>query len=400
MKPSLWTQPSAEFMLTALAVLVLPVSSGETAASARWADPPRPWGSTRMNVLQSLTLKLIRASLWPLYFLLLAYAARLAPWPRSLGILVSALLTAAAIGLFVHDMLRWLVWPSADLERLLNIPQPVARQLDHTGRFLLVAAFLSLLPLYIFDHELIAPEGRPFTAPRSAGSSSSCTSCWSGEHSFACSLGDPHSSSGWLPPSLPATAAALAVHSHCRFLPAASRRTFTRAWLGSAFIADWSLPSRSRHSLRSSCLMYAAIASQLAVSPPAVPRLCSPSHLPRWPIVQSAEPSAATRGGGLGPVIPGRWLSPRQWPSRASTRSRSAIGGLTAAPAASAESSGAAEDSVPLEDLAAGLLRLCSYAMIALTLLANRLDLGSRPGPCPLPPGQAHLVVGDGQAAR
>ena len=93
-----------------------------------------------MNVLQSLTLKLIRASLWPLYFLLLAYAARLAPWPRSLGILVSALLTAAAIGLFVHDMLRWLVWPSADLERLLNIPQPVARQLDRTGRFLLVAA--------------------------------------------------------------------------------------------------------------------------------------------------------------------------------------------------------------------------------------------------------------------
>ena len=62
-----------------------------------------------MKALQSLALKLARASLWPAYFLLLAYAARIAPWPRSLGILVSALLTAAAIGFFARDMLRWLV---------------------------------------------------------------------------------------------------------------------------------------------------------------------------------------------------------------------------------------------------------------------------------------------------
>ncbi len=118
-----------------------------------------------MKVLQALLIKLARAVLWPSYFLLLAYAARVAPWPRSLGILVSALLTAAAIGFFVRDLLRWLVVPSTAPERLFNLPFPVARQLDHIGRFLLAAAFFSLLPLYIFDHELIAPEGRPFTAP-------------------------------------------------------------------------------------------------------------------------------------------------------------------------------------------------------------------------------------------
>ena len=37
----------------------------------------------------------------------------------------------------------------------------MARQLDRAGRFLVVAAVVFLLPVYLFDHELIAPEGRP-----------------------------------------------------------------------------------------------------------------------------------------------------------------------------------------------------------------------------------------------
>ena len=43
-----------------------------------------------MQALRSLALGLARAAIWPLYLILLAYAARVAPWPRSLGILVSA----------------------------------------------------------------------------------------------------------------------------------------------------------------------------------------------------------------------------------------------------------------------------------------------------------------------
>ncbi len=93
-----------------------------------------------MKILRTLALSLARAALWPLYLLFLAYAARVAPWPRSLGILVSAILTATAIGIFVHDVLRWLVWPAAGPSRSLNLPLAVARQLHRTGRFLLVAA--------------------------------------------------------------------------------------------------------------------------------------------------------------------------------------------------------------------------------------------------------------------
>ena len=52
-----------------------------------------------MNALKTLLFKLARASLWPLYLVLLAYLARIAPWPRSLGILASALLTTSAIAI-------------------------------------------------------------------------------------------------------------------------------------------------------------------------------------------------------------------------------------------------------------------------------------------------------------
>jgi hypothetical protein len=118
-----------------------------------------------MKAVQILAFKLARASLWPSYFLLLAYAARVGPWPRSLGILVSAILTTAAIGVFIHEMLRLLTWPLDGSKHLLSVPLGVGRQLERAGRFLVIAAFFSLLPAYVFDHELIAPEGRPLTAP-------------------------------------------------------------------------------------------------------------------------------------------------------------------------------------------------------------------------------------------
>ena len=119
-----------------------------------------------MKAVQILAFKLARASLWPSYFLLLAYAARVGPWPRSLGILVSAILTTAAIAIFVHEILRLLTWPSDGSKHLLAISLargPPARK--RTGRFLVVAAVFSLLPAYVFDHELISPEGRAYAAP-------------------------------------------------------------------------------------------------------------------------------------------------------------------------------------------------------------------------------------------
>jgi potassium-dependent mechanosensitive channel len=118
-----------------------------------------------MRALLTLALELVRAALWPLYLILLAYVARVAPWPRSLGILVSAVLTAVALALFLHELLRWLAWPGGWWEQKLEVPRPVARQLGRVGRFIVVAALGLILPIYVFDHELIAPEGRPIAAP-------------------------------------------------------------------------------------------------------------------------------------------------------------------------------------------------------------------------------------------
>jgi potassium efflux system protein len=118
-----------------------------------------------MRALRAFALWLTRAVIWPSYLLLLAYAARVAPWPRSLGILVSAILTAIALAMFAHDLLRWLVWPPAWPERHGEFPPPVARQIDRAGRFLVFAALVLILPVYLFNHELIAPEGRPVAAP-------------------------------------------------------------------------------------------------------------------------------------------------------------------------------------------------------------------------------------------
>jgi potassium efflux system protein len=118
-----------------------------------------------MQALRAIALGLATAAIWPVYLLLLAYAARVAPWPRSLGILVSAICTALSLATLVNGLLRRLARSAAGPERLLNLPDPVVRQLESAGRFLAGAALVLLLPVYLFDHELIAPEGRPITAP-------------------------------------------------------------------------------------------------------------------------------------------------------------------------------------------------------------------------------------------
>jgi small-conductance mechanosensitive channel len=324
-----------------------------------------------MKFLQSLAIKLARASLWPLYFLLLAYAARVAPWPRSLGILVSALLTAAAIGFFVRDMLRWLVWPSAAPERLWNIPHHVARQLDHTGRFLLLAALFSFVPLYIFDHELIAPEGRPFTAP-SLGRLlvimyeflvwGTFVRLLSRKSALLEWLAAPHSSGdrgqpAVAHPSSPSSrTVAFRVHLGLAWL-GTHRRTVASialAALASIIVLDvrgYSFTARRLAAGGSQTLLAVALA---VVAYRAICRTISRNAW-RWTRPSHSWAMALTSAMAF----------------RASARSRAVIGGLTAAPAASADSSGAADDSVPLEDLAAGLQRLSSYAMIVLTLLVT-----------------------------
>ena len=157
---NLWGQPSGEFLITALAVLALPVAL----VRLRRMLGSREDGS-KMRALRALSLGLARAAIWPLYLIFLAYASRVAPWPRSVGILVSAVLTGAAIAMFVHELLRFFTWPSGWAECNVGVPGAVARQLGWDGRFVIVGALFFLLPVYLLNHELIAPESKPMTAP-------------------------------------------------------------------------------------------------------------------------------------------------------------------------------------------------------------------------------------------
>ena len=54
-----------------------------------------------MRGLRSLVLGTAAAAIWPLYLLLMAYVARQAPWPRSVGIAVSSALVGVALVVLV-----------------------------------------------------------------------------------------------------------------------------------------------------------------------------------------------------------------------------------------------------------------------------------------------------------
>jgi potassium efflux system protein len=111
-----------------------------------------------------LALGLAWASIWPVYLVLVAQAARLGPWPRNLGILASTVLHGLAIGVFIPSVLAWLTRRDGWAERFLGVPAPVGRQFSRAGRFLSAAAVVCLIPTYLLASGEIAPEGRPITA--------------------------------------------------------------------------------------------------------------------------------------------------------------------------------------------------------------------------------------------
>jgi potassium efflux system protein len=115
--------------------------------------------------LRTLALGAAAAAIWPTYLLLLAYMARQAPWSRSMSILAGSVLIGLSLALFLHDLLKWVARPSGWAECYLGIPRALARQLGRAGRFLIVAAAVLLLPAFLIDRGLIAPDGRLLAAP-------------------------------------------------------------------------------------------------------------------------------------------------------------------------------------------------------------------------------------------
>jgi potassium efflux system protein len=110
-------------------------------------------------------LGLAWVSIWPAYLVLVAQAARLAPWPRNLAILASTVLHGLALGAFVPAVLAWLTRRDGWAERFLGVPAPVGRQICRAGRLLAAIAVVCLVPAYLLSSGEFAPDGRPITAP-------------------------------------------------------------------------------------------------------------------------------------------------------------------------------------------------------------------------------------------
>jgi small-conductance mechanosensitive channel len=380
-KPNLWAQPSVEFLITALAVLVFPIVLARLRrmlGALIKRDLPAP--HTFMRGLRSLALGLVRAAIWPLYLVLLAYAARVAPWPRSLGILVSAVTTGAAIAILIHDLLHWVTSPSGWPEHYLGVPRAVARQLNTGGRFVVIAAVVFLLPVYLFDHELIAPEGKPITAPALGrllvlGCElvvwGTCVRLLRGYSPFLGWLSLPlPSAPGPLPPvptgSDQAGPAATQDGAPTTF-SVSSRAYAGLVWLGrrrrlvtglilASIAAVIALDVRG----------YSFTARRLALGGSQTTLAIAVAIAVYRAIAQAISQNAW------------RWASPnRSWAMaltsamalRSKVRSRGvAAGPIAEVPAAARDLEN--DDDVPLADLAAGLGRLGAYAVTALTMLA------------------------------
>jgi potassium efflux system protein len=153
-----WGRPSAEFVVAALVVPILTI--GLVRLRRRLSALSDP-DSHHSRPLRSLWLGMAGAVAWPLYLVLLAYTARQAPWPRCVAIPFSAVLTAVALVMFFQALVGWLLRPAGWVEQHLDVPADVTRQLSRAGRFGAVVAGAFLLPVFLLDHGLIAPDGRP-----------------------------------------------------------------------------------------------------------------------------------------------------------------------------------------------------------------------------------------------
>jgi small-conductance mechanosensitive channel len=380
-KPNLWGQPSVEFLVTALGVLVFPIVLQRLRRMLGVLikrDLPAP--HTFIRGLRSLALGLARAAIWPLYLVLLAYAARIAPWPRSLGILVSAVTTGAAIAIFVHDLLHWVTSPSGWPEHYLGVPRAVARQLNTGGRFLVVAAVVFLLPVYLFDHELIAPEGKPITAPALGrllvlGCELvvwvTCVRLLRGYSPFL----------GWLSLPLPyapgpvspvSTGSGQAEPTATELRPQSSFSVSSRAYAGLVWLG------RRRRLVTG--LILASIAAVIALDVRGYSFTARRLALGGSQTTLAIAVAVAAYRAIAQAISQNawRWARPnRSWAMaltsamalRAKVRSRGAVAATIAElPGAGPDLEN--DDDVPLADLAAGLGRLGAYAVTTLTLLA------------------------------
>src|SRR4051794_1663172 len=118
-----------------------------------------------MRSLKSLTIQVAVSALWPAYLALLAFAARVGPWPRSVARPAAFSLVVMAWMLLAAALARFLFGPGGWAEEALGAPAPAARQVRRGLWALIAGTLLFLLPAWLLQRGLIATIDRPVTAP-------------------------------------------------------------------------------------------------------------------------------------------------------------------------------------------------------------------------------------------
>jgi potassium efflux system protein len=161
-----WSQMSGEFVLSLIGVVTLPIVLHQ---ARRWlrgrlkqsaSAPP-----SAVAVARSIALHVGVSALWPLYIFLWAYAARMAPWPRSTARPVSFADGVLAGALFVAALARFAFGTGGLAESFLRMPTHAARQLRRAIWILTGASLVLLLPDWLLQHGLIMLDARPVSAP-------------------------------------------------------------------------------------------------------------------------------------------------------------------------------------------------------------------------------------------
>ena len=186
---SAWGRLSVEFLAATFGLVALPwpLRRGPpgrrprslSAPLGRKSDgprtpPPRPAtpeapddveARTPMRTLRNLLIGLSRSAIWPGYLALAAYAARQAPWPKSIALPAAAALGLLALAALAANLVRRLFGPGGWGEVVLGMPPEVSRMVRRGLVALVAAHVVLLLPVWLLTQGMIAPAGRPVSAP-------------------------------------------------------------------------------------------------------------------------------------------------------------------------------------------------------------------------------------------
>jgi potassium efflux system protein len=118
-----------------------------------------------LKTLHRLLIGLASALLWPVYMGLLSVTARTGPWPRGIGRPASFVLAVLALAMFASSLLRWLFRKDGWVQHTFDLPLDVVRQLRNAKVALVMCATAFLVPEELLARGLVAPSGRPVSAP-------------------------------------------------------------------------------------------------------------------------------------------------------------------------------------------------------------------------------------------